>query len=134
MQAWDRFVVGAHRRISQIFYEKRFRQKSLMSLGNPLLRRLFRAEESKRKSSGHITLAPHQLSRLLAHSSCKRCLSMGMDSKTRKLLTLWRDLSPEAKARMFEKARYLALSAGLEKTPEFEAFFELPTRDFNSDR
>jgi len=59
---------------------------------------------------------------------------MGMDSKTRELLTLWRDLSPEAKARMFEKARYLALSAGLEKTPEFAAFFELPVRDFNSDR
>ena len=59
---------------------------------------------------------------------------MGMDSETRELLTLWRDLSPEAKARMFEKARYLALSAGLEKTPEFEAFFEPPARDFASDR
>jgi len=59
---------------------------------------------------------------------------MGMDSKTRELLTLWRDLSPEAKARMFEKARYLALSAGLEKTPEFEVFFERPGADLNSDR
>jgi hypothetical protein len=59
---------------------------------------------------------------------------MGMDSETRELLTLWRDLSPEAKARMFAKARYLALAAGLENTPEFAAFFELPKRDFNGDR
>jgi len=28
---------------------------------------------------------------------------MGMDSKTRELLTLWRDLSPEAKARMLKR-------------------------------
>jgi hypothetical protein len=54
---------------------------------------------------------------------------MGMDSKTRELLTLWRELSPEAKARMLEKARYVALAAGLEKTPEFEALFELPAAD-----
>jgi len=59
---------------------------------------------------------------------------MGMDSETHELLTLWRDLSPRAKARMFEKARYLALSAGLEKTPEFEVFFELLAGDFASDR
>ena len=58
---------------------------------------------------------------------------MGMDSETRELLTLWRDLPKQAKARMFEKARYLALSAGLEKTPEFEAFFELPARGLDSD-
>jgi hypothetical protein len=54
---------------------------------------------------------------------------MGMDSKTRELLTLWRELSPEAKTRMLEKARYVALAAGLEKTPEFEALFELPVAD-----
>ena len=54
---------------------------------------------------------------------------MGMDSKTRELLTLWRELSPEANARMLEKARYVALAAGLEKTPEFEALFELPAAD-----
>jgi hypothetical protein len=54
---------------------------------------------------------------------------MGMDSKTRELLTLWRELSPEAKARMLEKARYVALVAGLEKTPEFQVLFELPAAD-----
>ena len=54
---------------------------------------------------------------------------MGMDSETRELLTLWRELSPQAKARMLEKARYVALAAGLEKTPEFEALFELPAAD-----
>ena len=54
---------------------------------------------------------------------------MGMDSETRELLTLWRELSPEVKARMLEKARYVALAAGLEKTPEFEALFELPVAD-----
>jgi hypothetical protein len=27
---------------------------------------------------------------------------------------------------MLEKARYVALAAGLEKTPEFEALFECP--------
>jgi hypothetical protein len=54
---------------------------------------------------------------------------MGMDSKTRELLTLWRELSPQAKARMLEKARYVALAARLEKTPEFEALFELPAAD-----
>jgi hypothetical protein len=51
---------------------------------------------------------------------------MGIDSETLELLTLWRQLSAEAKARMLEKARYVALSAGLEKTPEFAALFELP--------
>jgi len=35
---------------------------------------------------------------------------------------------------MLEKARYVALTAGLENTPEFEALFELPTADFNSDK
>jgi hypothetical protein len=54
---------------------------------------------------------------------------MGIDSETLELLTLWRELPPESKARMLEKARYVALSAGLEKTPEFEAFFELPAAD-----
>jgi hypothetical protein len=48
---------------------------------------------------------------------------MAMDSKTLELQTLWRELSPEAKARMLEKARYVALAAGLEKAPEFEALF-----------
>jgi hypothetical protein len=50
---------------------------------------------------------------------------MGMDSETLELLSLWRGLSAESKARMLEKARYVALAAGLEKTPEFEALFEL---------
>jgi hypothetical protein len=49
-----------------------------------------------------------------------------MDSETLELLALWRELSAESKARMLEKARYVALSAGLEKTPEFEPLFELP--------
>ena len=48
-----------------------------------------------------------------------------MDSKTRELLTLWRELPPEAKTRMLEKARCVALAAGLENTPEFQALFEL---------
>jgi hypothetical protein len=30
---------------------------------------------------------------------------------------------------MLEKARYVALAAGLEKTPEFEALFEQPAAD-----
>ena len=34
---------------------------------------------------------------------------------------------------MLEKARYVAL-AGLEKTPEFEALFELPAVDSDSDK
>jgi hypothetical protein len=55
-----------------------------------------------------------------------------MDSKTRALLTLWRELSPQAKARMLEKARYVALATGLENTPEFEALFELPAADSDS--
>jgi len=59
---------------------------------------------------------------------------MGMDSETRELLTLQRELSPEAKACMLEKARYLALVAGLEKTPESEALFGLPAVDFDSKR
>jgi hypothetical protein len=49
---------------------------------------------------------------------------MGMDSETLELLTLWRELPAESKARMLEKARYVALSAGLEKAPEFEPLFE----------
>ena len=48
---------------------------------------------------------------------------MGMDSKTRELLTLWRELSLESKARVLEKRRYVALAAGLEKTPDFETLF-----------
>ena len=59
---------------------------------------------------------------------------MGMDSETRALLTLWRDLPPQAKGRMLEKARYLALSAGLEKTPEFEPLFEPTATDSHSDK
>jgi hypothetical protein len=59
---------------------------------------------------------------------------MGMDSETRELLTLWCELSPEGKARMIEKARCVALTAGLEKTPEFEAFFEMPTAYFDNDK
>jgi hypothetical protein len=59
---------------------------------------------------------------------------MGMDSETRELLTLWRELPPEGKARMLERARYVALTAGLEKTPEFAALFELFTADFESDK
>jgi hypothetical protein len=54
---------------------------------------------------------------------------MGMDSETLELLTLWRALPTESKARMLEKARYVALSAGLEKAPEFEPLFELPVAD-----
>jgi hypothetical protein len=57
---------------------------------------------------------------------------MGMDSETRQLLTLWRELSPEAKARLLEKARCVALAAGLEKTPEFEMLFRLSTADSDS--
>ena len=57
---------------------------------------------------------------------------MGMDSETRQLLTLWRELSPQAKARLLEKARYVALAAGLEKTPEFEMLFRLSTADSDS--
>jgi hypothetical protein len=60
---------------------------------------------------------------------------MGMDSKSRELLTLWRELPLEAKIRMLEKARYVALAAGLEKTPEFQALFELlSAADFDSDK
>jgi hypothetical protein len=58
---------------------------------------------------------------------------MGMDSETLELLNLWRALSAESKARMLEKARYVALAAGLEKTPEFEALFDLPAVDSLSD-
>jgi len=54
---------------------------------------------------------------------------MGMDSETLELLKLWRALSAESKARMLEKARYVALAAGLEKTPEFEALFDVPAAD-----
>ena len=51
---------------------------------------------------------------------------MGMDSETLQLLTLWRGLPAESQARMLEKARYVALSAGLEKAPEFVPLFEQP--------
>jgi hypothetical protein len=54
---------------------------------------------------------------------------MGMDGETLELLNLWRALSAESKARMLEKARYVALAAGLEKTPEFEALFDVPAAD-----
>jgi hypothetical protein len=59
---------------------------------------------------------------------------MGMDSETLELLNLWRGLSAKAKARLLEKARYVALAAGLEKTPEFEALFELPAADSVSEK
>ncbi len=59
---------------------------------------------------------------------------MGMDSETRELLRLWRELSPEGKGRWLEKARYVALTAGVENTPEFEALFEVPTADLDSDK
>ena len=59
---------------------------------------------------------------------------MGMDSETRELLRLWHELPPQAKTRMLEKARYVALAAGLEKTLEFEALFELPVANFDSDK
>jgi len=59
---------------------------------------------------------------------------MGMDSESLELLTLWRELAPQAKTRMLEKARYVALAAGLEKTLEFEALFELPVANFDSDK
>jgi len=57
---------------------------------------------------------------------------MGMDSESLELLRLWRELAPQAKTRMLEKARYVALAAGLEKTPEFEALFDLPAADSDS--
>ena len=59
---------------------------------------------------------------------------MGIDSETVELLSLWRQLSAQSKARMLEKARYVALSAGLEHTPEFAALFELPVVDTDRDR
>lgn len=59
---------------------------------------------------------------------------MGMDGETLELLNLWRGLSAESKARMLEKARYVALAAGLEKTPEFEALFERPAPDSVSEK
>ena len=59
---------------------------------------------------------------------------MGIDGETRELLMLWRELSAEGKARMLERARYVALTAGLEKTPEFQALFELPAAGCDSDR
>ena len=59
---------------------------------------------------------------------------MGMDSETLELLTLWRELSAASKARLLEKARYVALSAGLENTPEFEPLFELLAPDSVSKR
>ena len=54
---------------------------------------------------------------------------MGMDSETLELLTLWRELPARSKARLLEKARYVALTAGLEKTPEFEPLFQLLAAD-----
>ena len=36
-----------------------------------------------------------------------------MDSETQELLNLWRALSAESKTRLLEKARYVALAAGL---------------------
>jgi hypothetical protein len=57
-----------------------------------------------------------------------------MDNEALELLNLWRRLPPEAKARMLEKARYVALAAGLEKTPEFEALFELSASDTVSEK
>ena len=51
---------------------------------------------------------------------------MGIDSETLELPTLWRGLPAKSKARMLEKARYVALAAGLEKTPEFEVLFDRP--------
>ena len=52
-----------------------------------------------------------------------------MDSETQELLNLWRALSADSKARLLEKARYVALAAGLEKTPEFAALFERSAAD-----
>jgi hypothetical protein len=54
---------------------------------------------------------------------------MGIDSETQELLNLWRGLSAESKARLLEKARAVALAAGLERTPEFEALFGQPAAD-----
>jgi hypothetical protein len=54
---------------------------------------------------------------------------MGMDSETLELLTLWRELLPEAKVRKLEQARYVVLSASLERTPEFAVLFDLPATD-----
>lgn len=59
---------------------------------------------------------------------------MGMDSETLELLTLWRGLPAESKARMLEKARFVALSAGLEKAPEFVPLFEQPAADSASEK
>ncbi len=59
---------------------------------------------------------------------------MGIDSQTLELLTLWRQLSAQSKARMLEKARFVALSAGLENTPEFAALFELTVADSDRDK
>ena len=59
---------------------------------------------------------------------------MGIDSETLELLTLWRQLSAQSKARMLEKARFVALAAGLENTPEFAALFELTVTDSNRDK
>jgi hypothetical protein len=57
-----------------------------------------------------------------------------MDSETQELLNLWRALSAESKARLLEKARCVALAAGLEKTPEFAALFERPAADTVSEK
>jgi hypothetical protein len=59
---------------------------------------------------------------------------MGMDSEALELLTLWRGLPAKSKARMLEKARCVALAAGLEKTPEFAVLFERPTDESVSEQ
>jgi hypothetical protein len=59
---------------------------------------------------------------------------MDMDSETQELLNLWRALSAQSKARLLEKARYVALAAGLEKTPEFEALFERAAADTGGEK
>jgi hypothetical protein len=59
---------------------------------------------------------------------------MGMDSETRELLTLWHELSPDGKARMLERARCVALAAGLERTAEFAVLFERPAADHDRDK
>jgi hypothetical protein len=54
---------------------------------------------------------------------------MGVDSKTRELLTLWHERSPEARPACSKRGVTLALAAGLEKTLEFEALFKPPAAD-----
>jgi hypothetical protein len=54
---------------------------------------------------------------------------MGMDSETRELPRLWRWLSAKGMPACSKKARYLAVAAGLEKTPEFAVLFDLSAAD-----